>query len=339
MGPRAGDRQNNSCGIRAQAAPRSLAVCRRGRMPPRPTAKNSRAVLCHASQLVSSCPSCPKWKPCVAASPPSSAAGLSLSSVAEFAAKPIQFTPTGTRFDRRLMGRRVTAVDRLGKRVVVRLDDETSLVFEPRMTGLVLLADPPTREHLRLRIHLETAAELGKNLCTGTGEAWGWFAALRPGRAGKTVRAGPIGAGCAHDLRSRVLRENWPTAAAPIKVALWINGPWQVSAISTPRKYCTWPRSIPPIPATGLRAEQWQRLHHSMLSVLNAAIRYEGSTLSDGTYRNALNEQGGYQNHHRVYDRAGKSVPTCRRRNRVDRAGAALDVLLPRLSAQARRSP
>jgi len=49
----------------------------------------------------------------------------------------------------------------------------------------------------------------------------------------------------------------------------------------------------------------------SMLEVLQLAIQHEGSTLSDGTYRNALNQSGGYQNHHRVYDRAGQPCPTC----------------------------
>ena len=68
----------------------------------------------------------------------------------------MQLTPSGKAFDRRLIGRTITAVDRLGKRVVVRLDDTAALVFEPRMTGLVLLADPPTREHLRLRFSLES---------------------------------------------------------------------------------------------------------------------------------------------------------------------------------------
>jgi len=34
--------------------------------------------------------------------------------------------------------------------------------------------------------------------------------------------------------------------------------------------------------------------------VLAEAIRYEGSTLGDGAYRNALNKRGGYQNEHRV---------------------------------------
>jgi formamidopyrimidine-DNA glycosylase len=61
-----------------------------------------------------------------------------------------------------------------------------------------------------------------------------------------------------------------------------------------------------------LRANHWKLLHSAMIAVLSEAIRYEGSTLSDGTYRNALNESGGYQNHHRVYDRAGQNCPTCR---------------------------
>jgi formamidopyrimidine-DNA glycosylase len=56
---------------------------------------------------------------------------------------------------------------------------------------------------------------------------------------------------------------------------------------------------------------QWQAVADATQAILTAAIRYEGSTLRNGTYRNALNEEGGYQNHHRVYDRAGKPCPRC----------------------------
>ncbi|HVT29513.1 MAG TPA: zinc finger domain-containing protein, partial [Lacipirellulaceae bacterium] len=55
----------------------------------------------------------------------------------------------------------------------------------------------------------------------------------------------------------------------------------------------------------------WHRLADEMHDVLESAIRYEGSTLGDGTYRNALNESGGYQHQHRVYDREGKPCPRC----------------------------
>jgi formamidopyrimidine-DNA glycosylase len=62
-----------------------------------------------------------------------------------------------------------------------------------------------------------------------------------------------------------------------------------------------------------LTSQQWQKIHAAMRDILERAIRYEGSTLSDGTYRTAINGEGGYQNHHRVYDRAGERCPTCQR--------------------------
>jgi len=58
--------------------------------------------------------------------------------------RPIVVEPAPAAFRRRIVGRKVTAVDRLGKRVVVRIEGGESIVLEPRMTGLVLLADPPT---------------------------------------------------------------------------------------------------------------------------------------------------------------------------------------------------
>jgi formamidopyrimidine-DNA glycosylase len=60
-----------------------------------------------------------------------------------------------------------------------------------------------------------------------------------------------------------------------------------------------------------LSKKQYQRIHKCMVEVLELAIEHEGSTLSDGTYRNALNDPGGYQNQHRVYDRAGEKCPSC----------------------------
>ncbi len=67
----------------------------------------------------------------------------------------------------------------------------------------------------------------------------------------------------------------------------------------------------PRTPAHRLSKEQWQRLHQAMIEVLEEAIHYEGSTLGDGTYRNALNQVGSYQNHHRVYDRAKETCGRC----------------------------
>ena len=62
-----------------------------------------------------------------------------------------------------------------------------------------------------------------------------------------------------------------------------------------------------------LSPRQVRRMAVAVKEVLLDAIEHEGSTLSDGTYRNALNKAGGYQNAHRVYDREGDLCPTCHR--------------------------
>ena len=64
--------------------------------------------------------------------------------------KPISVLPSRPQFRKRLLGRTVEAVGRRGKRVILHLDARLHLVIEPRMTGLVLLADPPDLTHLRV---------------------------------------------------------------------------------------------------------------------------------------------------------------------------------------------
>src|SRR5260221_611272 len=80
--------------------------------------------------------------------------------------KPITMEPALTGFRRRVVGRTIERVDRVGKRVVLRLEGAPrgsgksgdSIVIEPRMTGLVLLSEPPNREHLRLVLELTQGA-------------------------------------------------------------------------------------------------------------------------------------------------------------------------------------
>src|SRR5262245_22140079 len=68
--------------------------------------------------------------------------------------RPIRVTPSLAGFRRRTIGQAIAAVGRVGKRVVLELASGDRMVLEPRMTGLVLLADPPDPSHLRLRIEL-----------------------------------------------------------------------------------------------------------------------------------------------------------------------------------------
>ena len=60
-----------------------------------------------------------------------------------------------------------------------------------------------------------------------------------------------------------------------------------------------------------LTKKQWLAIQIAMRDVLQEAIQHEGSTLSDGTYRNVLNQEGSYQNCHRVYGRKDEACPRC----------------------------
>ena len=222
--------------------------------------------------------------------------------------RPILMQPRPAILARKLTGRRIGEVGRLGKRVVLRLDGGERLIFEPRMTGLVLVADPPTQEHLRFRLDLADGP---------IPHVWYWdrrgLGSVR--LLGKLQFAAQLGNGYlgpdALAISCDELRERLVKSRRAIKVALLdqkaVAGVGNLYASEIlhlagihPAKRCDL-----------LQAAQWAAIHARMLEVLNLAIKHEGSTLSDGTYRNALNQSGGYQNHHRVYDRAGEPCPTC----------------------------
>lgn len=224
--------------------------------------------------------------------------------------RPILIEPSAAALGKRVTDRRINDVGRVGKRVVLRLDSGDRLIFEPRMTGLVLVADPPTQEHLRFRLDLADGP---------IPHVWYWdrrglgsIRLLNEQQFAKRLGNGSLGpdalALSGDELQNRLRRSR-----RAIKVALLdqraVAGIGNLYASEIlhlagvhPAKRCDL-----------LSADQWRAIHVRMIEVLELAIRHEGSTLSDGTYRNALNQSGGYQSHHRVYDRAGELCPSCGR--------------------------
>ena len=59
--------------------------------------------------------------------------------------RPILLRPGIESFAKKTRGRHIKAIGRRGKRVLIELDDAQTIAIEPRMTGLVLLSDPPGR--------------------------------------------------------------------------------------------------------------------------------------------------------------------------------------------------
>ena len=227
--------------------------------------------------------------------------------------RPIEIVPAPASFRRRVVGRTIVAIDRIGKRVVLRLDARNAtggdaIVIEPRMTGLVLVSDPPNREHLRFGLRL--AGGRASDLWFWDRRGLGSVRLVSPGEFGDRYGLNRIGPD-ALEISVETLRDRLSSSRREIKVALLDQralagiGNLYASEILHlagvhPRRRCD-----------RLKPAEWRRLHAAMREVLEDAILHEGSTLADGTYRNALNEAGNYQNHHRVYDRAGDACGAC----------------------------
>ena len=228
--------------------------------------------------------------------------------------RPILVQPSGSALSRRLIGRTIEDVGRLGKRVVLKLDNADRLIFEPRMTGLVLVADPPTTEHLRFRLDLANGPI--PNIWYWDRRGLGSVQLLSERQFADRLGAGTLGPD-ALALTADELRQRLAHSARAIKVALLdqraVAGIGNLYASEILHRAFVHPGKR----CDKLTTLEWQAIHQYMLEILNLAIRYEGSTLSDGTYRNALNKSGGYQNHHRVYDRAGQLCQSCQQKTIV----------------------
>jgi len=225
--------------------------------------------------------------------------------------RPLLLEPKLPAIRRRTLGQAVQSVTRRAKRVVIEMTGGDAFVIEPRMTGLVLLSDPPDVEHLRIVWRFEGVQAFNA--------VWFWdrrglgtvrllnseeLAALRDlGQLGRD----------ALDMTADDWREVCQKTRRPIKVALLdqklVAGIGNLYASEILHR-----AKISPFqPAEDLRPAELRRLATAVREVLEDAIRNEGSTLGDGTYRNALNESGSYQNAHRVYARHDERCPTCQR--------------------------
>jgi formamidopyrimidine-DNA glycosylase len=232
--------------------------------------------------------------------------------------KPCGMYPTKATLLRRLKGSEILAIERRGKRVVLRLDCGY-LVFQPKMTGLVCLTDPPDPGHVRLILKIRSAAGANQRAGVAPERVYFWdrrglgTIALWTSDELETHLGPDVLGTDALEIKAGELQERAGRSKRPIKVVLLdqkvVAGVGNLYASEILHRIGLDPRQG----ADSLTSSQWQMLHAAMLDILQTAIRYEGSTLGDGTYRNALNQDGSYQNHHQVYDREGELCLTCGR--------------------------
>jgi formamidopyrimidine-DNA glycosylase len=151
---------------------------------------------------------------------------------------------------------------------VLRLEGGERLIFEPRMTGLVLVADPPTQEHLRLRLDLARGPI--PHIWYWDRRGLGSVRLLTESQFAAQLGNGHLGPD-ALAISPGELRARLGQSRRPIKVALLDQRAVAGIAICINRRSCTW--RVHPAKRTFARRSTVGS-DPSMLAVLHLAIRY-----------------------------------------------------------------
>jgi formamidopyrimidine-DNA glycosylase len=205
------------------------------------------------------------------------------------------------RLARRLAGRRVLALDRVGKYLLARLDDGARLLMHLGMTGQIGAA--PLDRHTHLRLGFDDG---GPEVRFHDVRRFGKVQLLEPGRSSPRVdRLGPD----ALAIRGERLLAATRGRRAAIKTVLLD----QAVLAGIGNIYADEALFLaglrPSRRAARVGVDGCRRLAAALRQVLRQGIRAGGSTIDD--YRRPDGSPGLYQEDHRVYGRAGEPCRRC----------------------------
>jgi formamidopyrimidine-DNA glycosylase len=209
-------------------------------------------------------------------------------------------------WDAELIRRRVEAVHRRGKWLLLELDGGAFLMVHLGMTGRFTVV-PPAAElepHTHLVFRLDNKHELRFRDARRFGSVTyfpdraGWEAFLAP-------RLGPE----PWDLKPAAFRQVLGSTKRAVKAVLLdqtvVAGVGNIYADEA----CFAARIDPRRPGNALRPAETDRLLHAVRKVLNRAIESRGSSIRD--YVGGSGQRGGYQDRFQVYGRQGEPCPRC----------------------------
>ena len=220
---------------------------------------------------------------------------------------------TRPRFERGVTSRRITAVGRRAKNLVLELDDDSRIVIQPGMTGAMLVEHPRTTHHAPLTTYdvirltlssgkvavYQDVRRLGR-VYLFTPKQWAKHDAglgpepLDPAFTAEALHA--LLAGSRLAIKKAIMDQRKLAGVGTIYAneALWVAG------IDPSRE------------ARRIRPEEAALLRDAIVTILADSIAGRGTTVRD--YRTGTGEPGNFQGRLVVYERAGQPCLRCGRR-------------------------
>lgn len=211
-------------------------------------------------------------------------------------------------FCRCLEGRRVDALDRRGKYLLFRLDENLVLLVQLRMSGrFVLGAELPDPEEFR-HVVAEFSLDDGRTLFYDDVRRLGGFRLLSaPEWREEARKLGPEP--LADGFTSRRLAQALASSRAPVKNTLLdqrrLAGVGNIYASEALHRARIDPRRA----AGSLDEAEMRRLHRALRRVLREALASAGTSFRN--YRAVNGRSGEFQERLRVYGREGEPCPRC----------------------------
>jgi formamidopyrimidine-DNA glycosylase len=242
--------------------------------------------------------------------------------------------PSAKHFRSLLEGRTVKSVGRLGKYLLLTLDNKDTLVIHLGMSGQLLRVKSP-KEPKPKHTHVVITFTQGGELRYVDPRTFGEMFVSSPDAAEGSSNGSSLPAGMASsdgaNLRRQVpelahlgfdpiedmmswdrfgllLRQRHSGLKALLMDQEFVSGIGNLYSdeilFSAGLRYDR--------ASDGLSATEVRRLYRAMVETLTEAIKHRGSTLVDEQYRDLFGEAGDYQGSHQVYDREGEPCRRCR---------------------------
>jgi formamidopyrimidine-DNA glycosylase len=197
-----------------------------------------------------------------------------------------------------LAGRRIRAIERRGKFIVIELDAGQCLTVHLGMTGKLLLGGAPGR-------HTHAVFNLDRGVLRYEDPRQFGKLEVSRGLPARVERLGPEPLEVTLVEFARLLKRRKARIKSVLLDQRFVRGVGNIYADETLFRAGIHPLAI----AARLRGERVGRLHRAMVEVLTQAIAKGGSSISD--YVDAEGRRGFFQFEHRVYQRTGEPCLTC----------------------------